>query len=183
MTTVLTVHETDLADCFQLVLPVFVDARGSFVKTFHAPTLSARGLLVRFDEDFFSVSQKHVLRGFHFMTPPLHGVKLVYLIQGKVLDAILDLRRSSPTYRQYQCLELDADRGDALYLAAGIAHAFLTLSDTATVGYKTEFIHDPTHDAGIRWDSTPIYWPVNNPILSERDRNLPSLDQFLNPFS
>jgi dTDP-4-dehydrorhamnose 3,5-epimerase len=176
------IFETHIADCFRMELPVHGDSRGHFVKTFHAPTLSAKGLRTGFDEDFFSVSRKHVLRGFHFVTPPLQGVKLVYVAQGTILDAILDLRPSSPTFREYQCFELDAERGDALYLVAGIAHAFLTLSEAAIVGYKMESAHNPAHDAGVRWDSTPVNWPLGDPIISERDRTLPTLDQFLNPF-
>jgi dTDP-4-dehydrorhamnose 3,5-epimerase len=183
MRNVPDILETHIADCFRMVMPAHVDTRGRFVKSFHAPTLSAKGLRTCFDEDFFSVSRRHVLRGFHFVTPPLHGIKVVYVIQGRIMDAILDMRRSSATYGQHQCFELDAERGDALYLAAGIAHAFLTLSETATTGYKTEFAHDPTHDAGVRWNSTPVHWPISDPIISERDRALPTLDKFLNPFS
>jgi len=182
MTNVPHIIETRIADCFRMAVPVHVDIRGRFVKSFHAPTLYAKGLRAHFDEDFFSVSRKHVLRGFHFVTPPLHGVKLVYVIQGRIMDAILDLRPSSPSYGHYQCFELDAEHGDALYLAAGIAHAFLTLSETAITGYKTEFAHDPAHDAGIRWNSTPVHWPINNPIISERDQALPPFNKFWNPF-
>ena len=176
------VLETHLADCYRLLLPVHVDVRGYFVKTFHTPTFSANGLQLQFQEDFFSVSRKNVLRGFHFVTPPLHGAKLVYVIHGRILDSIFDMRQSSPTYGKFQSFELNAEQGDALYLPAGVAHAFLTLSDSATVGYKTEFAHTPAHDAGIRWDSTPVQWPVSDPVISERDRLLPTLDQFSNPF-
>ena len=182
MTNIPHILETHLAGCYRLQLPVHVDVRGHFVKTFHAPAFSTKGLQLQFEEDFFSVSRKDVLRGFHFVTPPLHGAKLVYVIHGRILDAIFDLRQSSATYGQFQWTELNAEQGDALYLAAGIAHAFLTLSDSATVGYKTQFAHNPAHDAGIRWNSTPVHWPVSNPVISERDRVLPSLDQFSNPF-
>lgn len=183
MTNVPEFFDTHIAGCFRMVVPVYIDIRGRFVKSFHAPTLSTKYLHASFEEDFFTVSRRHVLRGFHFATPPMHGVKLVYVIQGRIMDAILDLRRSSPTYGQYQCFDLDSERGDALYLAAGIAHAFLTLSETALTGYKMQFAHDPAHDAGVRWNSTAVHWPIDHPIISERDEALPPLDQFLNPFS
>jgi dTDP-4-dehydrorhamnose 3,5-epimerase len=178
----LPILETQVSNCFRLLLPVHVDYRGRFVKAFHAPTFSAHGLLTVYDEDFFSVSRQNVLRGFHFMTPPFNGVKLVIVIQGRIMDSILDLRQRSPTYGQHQCFELDGERGDALYLAPGIAHAFLTLSETAIVGYKSEFPHSPAHDAGVRWDSTPVQWPTEDPVISERDLALPPLKQLSNPF-
>lgn len=174
---------TNLADCFQLRLPMHPDQRGCLVKSFHAPMFAAHQICANFQEDFFSVSHKNVLRGFHVVTPPVHGAKLVYVIHGQIMDALLDLRPSSPTYGVSQLFELSASRGDALYLSAGIGHAFLATSDTAIVGYKTEFPHDPAHDHGVRWDSTPVKWPVENPIISVRDQALPPLDQFENPFA
>lgn len=175
--------ETTLKGCYRFRMPVHIDIRGRFVKTFHAPTLSERGLCVRFEEDFFSVSRRHVLRGFHFAMPPRHGAKLVYLIHGRVSDAILDLRRDSASFGRHESFELDAEDGDALLLAAGVAHAFLTLSESATVGYKVEFAFDPSCDGGVHWDSTSLRWPIQNPIVSERDQLLPALADFLNPFS
>lgn len=174
---------TDLADCYRLSLPVHPDHRGCFVKSFHAPMFSTHQLCANFQEDFFSVSHKNVLRGFHVVTPPVHGAKLVYVIHGQIIDALIDLRPGSPSFGATQTFELTAGHGDALYLPAGIGHAFLVTSDTAIVGYKTEFPHDPANDNGILWDSTPVRWPVTNPIISARDQALPPLDQFENPFA
>lgn len=173
---------TSFAGCWRLRLPVHGDHRGRFVKSFHAPSWAGQGLGTRFDEDFFSISHRGVLRGFHVVTPPRAGAKLVYPIQGRVFDALLDLRPGEPSYGRVLSFELDADEGDALYVAPGVAHAFLSLSDVAVMGYKTEFAHDPSTDAGVRWDSVGLDWPVADPILSARDRELPGLDDFRNPF-
>lgn len=172
-----------LTGCHRLQLPLHRDARGCFVKSFHAPSWAAQGLCTRFEEDFFSVSRRGVLRGFHVVTPPRAGVKLVYPVQGRVLDALLDLRRGSGTFGQVQAFELDAEHGDALYVAPGVAHAFLALSDMAVMGYKTEFAHDPATDHGVRWDSTPLAWPEPAPVLSPRDLALPALADFASPFA
>lgn len=173
---------TPLPGCMRLRLAVHRDARGSFVKTFHAPAWTAQGLCTRFEEDFFSISRQGVLRGFHVVTPPRAGAKLVYAVQGRVLDALLDLRRGSPGFGQVHGFELDAEAGDALYVAPGVAHAFLAVSELAVIGYKTEFAHDPTTDHGVRWDSTPFRWPEDHPILSARDQGLPGLADFSSPF-
>lgn len=172
-----------LTGCHRLRLPLHRDARGSFVKSFHAPSWMERGLCTHFEEDFFSVSRRGVLRGFHVVTPPRAGAKLVYPVQGCVLDALLDLRRGSTTFGQVQAFELDAERGDALYVAPGVAHAFLALSDVAVMGYKTQFAHDPSTDHGVRWNSTPLEWPEAEPVLSPRDLSLPALSEFISPFA
>lgn len=173
---------TAFAGCWRLRLPVHGDHRGRFVKSFHAPSWAEHGLSTRFDEDFFSVSHRRVLRGFHVVTPPRAGAKLVYPIQGRVFDALLDLRLGEVSYGSVLTFELDAADGDALYIVPGVAHAFLTLSDVAVMGYKTEFAHDPSTDGGVRWDSVGVAWPVADPILSARDRGLPGLKGFQNPF-
>jgi len=183
MTHVPEFRETGLPGCLRVTLPLHADARGRFVKTFHAPSWAGRGLGTTFGEDFFSVSKRHVLRGFHVVTPPRQGSKVVHLIDGRVLDAVLDLRRTSPTWGQTRCYELDADVGDALILPAGVAHAFLVVSETAIVGYKTESTYDSATDCGVHWASTPVRWPVDNPVVSERDQALPPLDRFDSPFT
>jgi len=172
-----------LAGCFHLRLPVHPDNRGCFVKTFIASELKVAGLPSQFEEDFFSVSHANVIRGFHVTIPPHHGAKFIYIIQGQILDAILDLRPTSPTFGKFQCLDLDAQRGEALIIPPGVAHAFLAFGETTIVGYKMEHAYDPACDVGVRWDSTPVRWPIAHPILSPRDRTLPSLDRFNNPFS
>lgn len=182
MANIPIIAETRIDGCFRVKLPRHPDARGCFVKSFHLPTFESSGLQSHFAEDFFSISRKDVLRGFHFTSPPRHGAKLVYVIQGSVFDAILDLRPSSPTYGQHQSFELDAEHGDAIYLAAGIAHAFLATSEVTIVGYKAECAHHGDNDAGVRWDSASVAWPISEPILSERDRALPPLAQYSSPF-
>lgn len=179
----LSCTQTKLADCFILQFPIHFDVRGRFAKPFHAPTLASEGFCDHFEEDFYSVSKQGVLRGFHVMGPPFQGAKLVYVIQGHILDVILDLRINSPTFEQHDVFELNAEKGEAIYIAPGVAHAFLCLSETAIVGYKTERRYDPRSDLGIRWDSAGVEWPISDPLLSERDACSPTLRHFKNPFA
>jgi dTDP-4-dehydrorhamnose 3,5-epimerase len=164
-----------LSGCHALDFAVHRDHRGYLAKPFHAPSFAAAGLCTDYAEDFFSVSARQVLRGFHVVAPPRHGAKLVYAIEGRFLDALLDLRRSSPTYGHCVSLVLDAALGQAVYLPAGVAHAFLALSERVLVGYKTESWHDPVCDLGV-------HWPCAAPTVSSRDEALPTLAAFQSPF-
>ncbi len=173
---------TSIPGCFELLPRIATDNRGTFVKTLHRATFAQWGLCTDFAEQFHSTSRKGVLRGFHFQTPPAQQVKLVTCLAGKILDAALDLRKNSPTFGRHLLLELSAEKATLLYLPTGIAHAFYTLSDSATVLYNVSTVHSPTHDAGIRWDSAGIQWPDPNPIVSPRDAALVPLSEFQSPF-
>ena len=166
------------------VLPVVRgDARGRFVKTFHSDAFREKGLATDYREQYYSVSQRGVLRGMHFQTPPHDHAKLVTCLSGRVLDAALDLRKGSPTYGRHHLLELDAERANMAYLPSGLAHGFLVLSEAALVLYNVTSVYAPESDTGVRWDSAGIDWPLGEPVLSPRDRELPSLSQFQSPFS
>lgn len=175
--------ETTLEGCFEIQPKVRGDNRGSFVKTFHEQSFAELGLATDFKEMFYSASVKNVLRGLHFQTPPCDHVKLVYCACGKVLDAAVDLRKNSPTYGKFHVVELDSDKGNMFYLPKGLAHGFLTLSDKAVVIYNLTSVYSPEHDKGILWSSCGIDWNVDFcPILSERDKKHPRLEDFESPF-
>lgn len=158
------------------------DQRGSFTKTFHRPTFEALGLGCDFRECYYSLSRQHVIRGMHFQTPPHDHYKLVYVTVGHILDVILDLRKESSTYGQAAALELRAN-GDSVYLPAGLAHGFLTLSKEATVMYHVSTPYAPVNDAGIHYDSFGFDWPERERvILSDRDRAFSGLNDFNSPF-
>jgi len=176
------VQQTPIAGCIQIMPKRLHDARGSFVKVFHADTFAANGLETHFQEEFVSTSGHGVLRGMHFQVPPADHAKLVTCLAGRVLDVALDLRRDSSTYGQHFRIELDASEPSSVYLAPGLAHGFLTLSDQAMVSYLVSTVHSPEHDAGVRWDSFGCPWPVRSPLLSERDAAHPTLEKFETPF-
>lgn len=171
-----------LPGCFEIRPRAFRDERGSFAKPFVASRFAAHGLPTVFAEEFYSSSQRGVVRGLHFQIPPHEHGKLVYCVRGEVLDVIVDLRRGSPTYGQNLQTRLDETRPAALYMPAGLAHGFCALSDEATLIYKVTSEHAPSHDCGIRWDSIGVDWPVASPIVSERDRSFPTLAEFDSPF-
>ena len=162
---------------------VFEDARGDFVKTFHAGAFSELGIAFAPVEEFFSTSQKGVLRGMHFQLPPHDHDKLVYCIRGRVLDVLLDLRKASPTYLQVASAELSRDNHHQFYIPSGVAHGFLSMEDDSVMVYKTTTVHAPSHDAGIKWDSIGFDWSLEiAPVVSPRDVGFPMLSDFQNPF-
>jgi dTDP-4-dehydrorhamnose 3,5-epimerase len=158
------------------------DERGSFVKTFHADAWREAGLELAMREDYYSVSGRHVLRGMHFQVPPESHTKMVYCVSGRVLDVLLDLRRSSPSFGQCAGREFSAANRWMLLIPPGIAHGFLSLADEATMVYKTTTVHSPAHDAGIRWDSFGYNWGLSSPLVSPRDASFPGLAEFDTPF-
>lgn len=173
---------TSLPGCFE-VRPFFAqDERGTFVKTFHAEQFAKAGLTVEWREEFYSSSHKGVIRGMHFQTPPHDHEKLVYCIQGRVLDVVVDLRRALPTFGRYAAVELDAAHGHGLMIPKGMAHGFLALTDDVIMAYKVATAHEPTHDSGILWNSFGLDWGIETPIVSSRDRAHPALCDFDTPF-
>ena len=109
-------------------------------------------------------------------------MKLVYCVQGEVLDVVLDLRKGSPTYGTVDTFNLSAEKGNYLYIPKGMAHGFLATSETATLVYKVSTVYDPLNDMGVRWDSFGFNWPTSTPIISDRDSNIKPLSEFDSPF-
>lgn len=171
-----------IAGCFELQPKIIEDMRGRFVKVFHEQAFAAQGLETAFTEEYYSVSYKNVVRGMHFQLPPMDHVKMVYCVEGEVLDAVLDLRVGSPTHGQYVLSELGATKANSIYIPKGMAHGFCTLSEKAIMVYKVSTIYSPEHDVGVLWNSVGISWPTTEAILSTRDASFPRLDQFVSPF-
>ena len=179
----MTFRDTGIAGCVSICTKLAQDARGVFSKPFAAGAFAAQGLSTEWRECFWNESTRGVIRGFHFQVPPHEHDKLVVCLNGEIFDAALDIRVGSPSYGQVHAMNLCASSGEnALYLPRGLAHAFQVLSTSATVAYLVTSEHDARSDAGIRWDSVDVAWPVAHPILSERDRRLPTLDEFESPF-
>lgn len=158
------------------------DNRGTFVKPLHKSTLEAKGLNGSFAESFYSVNKAGVIRGMHFQTPPDDHDKIVYCSSGRILDVILDIRKNSSTYGQYVSIEISGDNYKGVYIPKGFAHGFCSLEDNSCMVYLTSTEHSPGNDAGILYSSFGFEWPVNNPIVSERDLALPKLEDYSSPF-
>lgn len=163
---------------------VFEDKRGNFVKPFHEGQLAEHGINLALREEFFSTSQKNVLRGMHFQVPPHAHQKLVHCITGAVLDVVLDLRRGSVTYGQSAVIEMSATNRYLVHIPVGFAHGFLSLEEDSCLVYKTDCVHQPDSEGGVLWDSFGFNWQVNvqDMILSERDAQFVALDDFESPF-
>ena len=114
--------------------------------------------------------------------PPYDHAKLVYCIKGEVMDVALDLRVGSPFYKKYISINLDARKGNMIYMPSGIAHGFCTNKSSATLVYNTTTIYNPKKDTGIRWDTAGISWPIKKPRMSIRDLSLIDFKNFNSPF-
>ncbi|HXA54728.1 MAG TPA: dTDP-4-dehydrorhamnose 3,5-epimerase [Solirubrobacteraceae bacterium] len=158
---------------------VFADERGFFCETYRAEWHEAFGLSPeeRFVQDNHSRSTRGVVRGMHFHVGA--GVaKLVRCGRGRILDVVVDLRRGSPTYGQWEGVELDDEGMRQLYVPVGFAHGFCVLSEIADVLYKQSAYYDPAIERGIAWDDPDIAiaWPAEiEPIVSARDAAAPTL--------
>jgi dTDP-4-dehydrorhamnose 3,5-epimerase len=163
-------------------MPISYDDRGYFVKTFRRDRFEGRNLRVDFAEEYYTFSRRNVLRGLHFQLPPAGQAKIVYCVNGEVLDVLVDIRRGSPTYGKHEMFNLTSEVPTGLYMPEGFAHGFCVLSETATLAYKVTSLYASKLDSGIRWDSVGIDWPQSNFIVSDRDTALPSFVDFATPF-
>ena len=168
---------TRLPGLVLLAPAVHGDSRGFFVETFRADAWAAAGVPTEFVQDNHSRSRRGTLRGIHFQTHPGQG-KLVRVARGRVLDVVVDLRRGSPSFGEWEAVELDDERGLQLYVPVGFGHGFCVLSETADFVYKCTAYYDAATEAGIRFDDPDvgIRWPGDLELLySDRDRDAPRL--------
>lgn len=176
-------HPTEIPGVDIIELNLMKDERGSFVKTYNEDVFkSARGLSLSWRESFYSISRKNVIRGMHFQVPPYDNTKIVYAASGKIMDVVLDIRKSSPAFGKYMSVELSGEMARAVLIPSGCAHGFLSLTDNAIVVYMQTSVYSADHDKGILWNSFGMDWGINNPVLSSRDRTFPTLEMFDTPF-
>lgn len=178
----ITCKRTGLEGCLELDYTLCKDSRGQFIKTYHAGLFQDLGLNTDWREEYYSNSHQGVLRGLHFQLPPQAHYKLVYCTSGRIMDVAVDLRRASPTFGRHYATELSPAAHNALYLAPGFAHGFYVHSQEALVHYMVSSVYAPEQDTGILWNSAGIAWPDADPLLSERDKGFPSLENFPSPF-
>ncbi len=175
--------ETPIDGCYILDFFRAEDQRGNFTKTLHAPTLREAGLEDTFEESFYSMNHKGVIRGVHFQKPPSEHVKIVFCNAGSLIDVVVDLRKSSASFGKTFHVELNESTHQGLYIPKGLAHGFETLQDRTLMTYLTSTAYDPHADAGIHYRSIDHEWQATQPIISERDKAFESLDTFESPFN
>jgi dTDP-4-dehydrorhamnose 3,5-epimerase len=166
----------------------YVDERGWFTEAFHEKRLRDIGITCRFVQDNQSSSKRAgTLRGLHFQVPPAAQAKLVSVMRGRILDVVVDVRRGSATLGKHVSVELSAESGLQIYVPEGFAHGFITLEDDVVVIYKASDFYSPAHERGILWSDPDLAfpWPFKDSeiILSEKDRRLPPLREFVSPFA
>ena len=169
-----------LRDVVVLVPGVFRDARGFFMETFREDQFEVHGLPVHFVQDNHSRSTKGVLRGLHFQWEPPMG-KLMRVSLGSAFLVAVDIRKESPTLGKWVGVEASAENCRQVWAPAGFARGFCVLSDIAEIQYKCTGIYNNKGESGIRWDDPDIAieWPVQDVVLSDKDRNAQTLAQWL----
>jgi dTDP-4-dehydrorhamnose 3,5-epimerase len=176
----ITLTRMPIAGVWSVTPGKFADERGFFSETYNRQELSAAGLDGEFVQDNHSLSRRPgTLRGLHFQLEPFAQAKLVRVIRGAVLDVVVDLRRSSPTFGQHVSVVLSAEAWNQLLVPVGCAHGFCTTEPDTEVCYKVSAAYSREHDRGLRWDdpSLAIAWPLpeGGPVLSAKDARLPLL--------
>jgi len=174
-----TFRELDIPGLILVEARAFTDERGFFMETYKQSAFAANGIPGPFVQDNTSYSRKGVLRGLHFQRAPKAQGKLVMARQGEIFDVAVDLREGSPTYGQWAGEKLSDKNRRLLYVPPGFAHGFCVLSDEAYVTYKVTTEYAPEADRGVIWNDPEIGidWPIEVPILSPRDAQLPRLSQ------
>jgi dTDP-4-dehydrorhamnose 3,5-epimerase len=166
--------ETELDDLVLLEPTLHGDERGYLVETFRKSELAELGIEIEFVQDNQTRSRGRVLRGIHMQRGQ---AKLVRCPHGRIWDVAVDMRPDSPTYRRWEGFELDGEKHRQLFVPPGFGHGFCLLSDEADVLYRLSAYFDPELETGIAWNDPEIgiEWPIEDPVLSERDRSAPSL--------
>ena len=162
----------------------FSDKRGFFLENFKESDFKNYGIITKFTQDNFSRSTQNVLRGLHYQKNPKAQVKLVSALRGEIFDVVVDIRKGSPTYGKWVAEILSDKNHNILYIPEGFAHGFCVISETADVLYKISNEYSPEHEKGIIWNDPMINiaWPIDKPVLHEKDHQLSLLKDADNNF-
>lgn len=165
---------------------VYEDSRGYFFEAYNQSLFEKSGISTQFVQDNQSKSSYGVIRGLHYQLNPAAQAKLVRVLEGRILDVAVDIRKGSPTYGQHFDIELSAENKRQLYIPEGFAHGFSVLSETAIVLYKCNSFYNKASEGGIRFDDAElgINWQVDPSaaVVSDKDLVLPSFKDALNNF-
>jgi dTDP-4-dehydrorhamnose 3,5-epimerase len=168
--------ETEIPGVIIIDPQVYRDERGFFLETYQESKYRNGGIKEAFVQDNHSKSTKGTLRGLHAQNPHPQG-KLVRVVAGEVFDVVVDARKGSPAYGKYFATHLSAENFRQLYIPPGLLHGFLVTSEVAEFEYKCTDAYDPGAELSVAWNDPDIgiTWPIEKPILSEKDANAPRL--------
>ena len=170
------INPTSIKDVLVIEPKVFRDSRGFFMETFHQRRYKKAGINRTFVQDNLSFSVKHTIRGLHFQIK-IPQAKLIQVIAGEIFDVVVDIRLDSSTYGQWISMHLSDQNNRQLFIPEGFAHGFCVLSETALFSYKCSDFYYADDEGGILWSDPEIGidWPVEEPIVSEKDKHNPIL--------
>jgi dTDP-4-dehydrorhamnose 3,5-epimerase len=168
--------KTDLPGVLLIEPRVFQDSRGFFMETFHQKKYAEAGIDHAFIQDNYSHSTRGTLRGLHYQLEHSQA-KLVYVIKGEIYDVAVDIRRGSPGFGKWTGQYLSCKNRRQIFVPEGFAHGFCVISETADVLYKTTDLYKPDDEYGVLWSDPTIGidWPVEIPIVSDKDKQFPGL--------
>lgn len=174
--SVLAFTETDLPGVILVEPQVHGDARGFFLESYHEAKYAEGGIPGSFVQDNHSLSSRGTLRGLHGQFPNAQG-KLLRVVEGEIFDVAVDVRLGSPTFGRHVAVVLSAENFRQIYVPPGLIHGFAVTSAVAQVEYKCTELYRPDQDFSVRWDDPElaIPWPIEDPILSDKDRDAPLL--------
>lgn len=179
------IQERKIKGVFEITLEPIKDERGFFMRAYD------REIFKKYDIDREWVQENHsrsekkgIIRGLHFQFPPYAEAKLVRCVRGAIFDVFVDLRKDSPTFGQWDSIELSEDNKKMIFIPRGFAHGFCTLTEVSEVIYKVDNLYKRDAECGIIWNDKKlnIPWPTTEPILSEKDYKLPTLYDFIKKF-
>ncbi len=179
-------HKTDIPGLLVFEPSVFEDSRGYFFESYNEKIFREAGIDFRWVQDNQSSSVYGVIRGLHYQLPPFAQSKLIRVLRGKILDVVVDIRKGSPTFGKSYCKELSAKNKRQLFIPKGFAHGFSVLSEKAEVLYKCDGFYNKESESGIIYNDPElnIDWqlPPKDAIISDKDKQLPSLKDCNNTF-
>ena len=176
------IKEKKLEGVYEITLKPIIDNRGFFMRTFDFDAFNQKGLnKIWVQENHSRSTQKGIVRGLHFQLPPYTETKLVRCIKGSILDVFVDLRKDSSTFGKWDSIELSDENKKMVFIPRGFAHGFCTLTDESEVLYKVDNYYSKENERGLMWNDPEIgiEWPVEKPILSDKDKENIKLVEFV----
>lgn len=179
------IKERRIKGIFEIQLKPYEDRRGFFMRVYDGTIFKKYKIHKKWVQENHSLSvEKGVIRGMHFQLPPHSEAKLIRVINGKIYDVFIDLRKGSPTFGQWDSINLSADNQKMIYIPRDFAHGFCTLTENCEILYKMDNYYAPNSEGSIRWNDPDvgINWPMNNPIISEKDLKAKSFREFVEKY-
>ncbi|BFM42290.1 dTDP-4-dehydrorhamnose 3,5-epimerase [Flavobacterium sp. CFS9] len=174
------VEKTNIKDLLIIEPVIIEDERGYFFESYNKARFIDSGIDIEFVQDNQSFSKKGTLRGLHYQNPPFAQTKLIRVLEGEIVDVVVDLRKKSATYGKFFSILLSAENKKQLFIPQGFAHGFSVISETASVMYKCDQFYNKASEGGIKFDdpSLNIDWGMDlkEAIVSEKDQILPCIE-------